>query len=270
MPIHPSPGVLDRSARRLRGAKPLQRRQGFHPLAPGANRREIWVKLLRFRREPEGVDHRQHVEIRQRELRPDQKVLPVRQLALHDPQAVSDLRHGMRDDLFVGCNAELREHVALVRDVIDQVRVVVAVDRADPLVHAAARLRIFRRQFVPVERLVDIGDDRGGLIHREIAVPQDRHPLERVQRDMARRVHFRFEVVEGVRHLLLRQDEPGNLDVGAAWKAKQSDFGHGLLHAAAGSGFRGGRVAFRHKPSARRTGEVQCLGECLGKAGRLR
>jgi hypothetical protein len=212
-------------------------RQRFHPLAPGADRWVLRVHALRLRREAEGVDDRQHVEIGEAWLRAQQKWPAIRQLALQHLEANVDLRHRMRHDLLVRWDAELREHVALMRDVVDQVGVVVAVDRADPLVHAAPLLRIAGRQLRPVERVVDIADNRGRLVDEEIAMLQDRNPLERVQRDMARRVHLRFEVVEGVRDILVGQDDTGHLHENAARKAEQGDVRHWVLQAAASLGF---------------------------------
>jgi hypothetical protein len=59
------------------------------------------------------------------------------------------------------------------------------------------------------------------LIEREIAVPEDRHPLERVQCQLGRRVHLRFEIMEGVLNLLTSEDEARHLEVNAARKAEK-------------------------------------------------
>src|SRR6516162_850203 len=61
----PPTGVLDWTARRLCGAEALQGRQSLHPLAPGTDRREVRVHGLRFGREAEAVNDRQHVDIRE-------------------------------------------------------------------------------------------------------------------------------------------------------------------------------------------------------------
>jgi hypothetical protein len=66
----------------------------------------------------------------------------------------------------------------------------------------------------------------------------------------------------------MHQHELRDMHEAAVREAKQGDFGHGFLHAAAGRDSRG-MNAFRHKLSARRAGEAQCLGECLEIAGRL-
>src|SRR5689334_18476603 len=113
--------MLDGSPRGLRGAEPLHCRQGFHPLAPSTDRWVLWVHGLRFGREAKGMDDRQHVEIREAQLRAQQKLPAIRQLALQHLEANLDLRHRMSHDLLVRWDAELWEHVALVRDVVDQI-----------------------------------------------------------------------------------------------------------------------------------------------------
>ena len=98
-------------------------------------------------------------------------------------------------------------------------------------------LRVCWCQLVALEGVVDIADDRARLVHREIAMSQDWHPLERVQGEMTFRVHFSFEIVEGVGYLLMGQNDPGHLYVNTTWKTEQRDVRHGcLLHAAAKPG----------------------------------
>src|SRR5215470_2512956 len=70
---HPSPRMFDRAARRLGGAKALHCRQAFHPFAPGADRWKTRIHRLRLGREAKPVDNRQHAEIREAQLRPEQK-----------------------------------------------------------------------------------------------------------------------------------------------------------------------------------------------------
>src|SRR2546423_1037554 len=94
----------------------------------------------------EGESAWQQVIVDQPYLAAEQKTLPVRQLALHDLHPGLDLRQCMRDDLLVGGDAERREDVPLVPDVIDHVGEVVGIDRADPLVHQRAALSVVRRQ----------------------------------------------------------------------------------------------------------------------------
>jgi len=105
--------MLDRGTRRLRGTKAPQGRQGFHPLPPGADAREIRIHGLRFRRKAESVDDRQQVKICQGELRAEQTFLPVGQLALHDLQTDFDLwqcmRHDLRGKTRAALDAMLRE-----------------------------------------------------------------------------------------------------------------------------------------------------------------
>ena len=134
------------------------------------------------------------------------------------------------------------------------------------MVHPRPLLRIVGCQPRAVERVVDIADDRRRLVHGEVAVPQDRHPVERVQREMAGAAHFRFEIVEAVRHLLMGQDDAGHLDVNAAWKAEQGDVRHWGLQAGAGFGFARERT-FRHKPSAGEPAKCSAWANALGQPG---
>jgi hypothetical protein len=88
------------------------------------------------------------------------------------------------------------------------------------LIHARPLLRIVGGELGGLEHLIDIAGDRGRLIKHEIAMAKDWHPVKRVQREMRGRAHLRFEVVEGVGHLFLGQDEARHLDVNAAGKAE--------------------------------------------------
>src|SRR6516225_2377082 len=90
-------------------------------------------------------------------------------------------------------------------------------------------------------------------------MPQDRHQLERVKCDMARGVHFCFEIVERVLNLLVGQNDSCHLHIGTTGKAEQRDLGHGLLHAAAESEF--WNNAFHHKLSPGERYDLQCLGK---------
>src|SRR5690348_1465016 len=67
-----------------RGAQLEGCRQTLHPLTPAAECREFRVHGLAFLREAEGECARQQVEIRKRELGPDQVALAVRQFAFQD------------------------------------------------------------------------------------------------------------------------------------------------------------------------------------------
>jgi len=221
--VHPPASVFDRPARRLCGPKSLHRRQSLHPLPPSADRRMFRIEGLGFRRKAERMDHRQHEKVRERGFRTREERVPSLQLALHDLETDLDLGHRRRHDFLVRRNAELRIDIALVINVIDQVRVVVAVDRADPSVQARPLPRVFGRESICCEHIVDIGDDRASLVDREVAVSEDRHPLKWVQSQMARCVHLSFEIVKRVDHLLMGQHQPWNLHIGAAGKAGTSD-----------------------------------------------
>src|SRR6516164_5125467 len=91
MRYDPSPRMFDRAPRRLRRAKALNGRQAFHPFAPGADRWKIRIHRLRLGSEAEAVDDRQYEEIREAQLRPEQKFPPARQLALQHLKADFDL-----------------------------------------------------------------------------------------------------------------------------------------------------------------------------------
>ena len=214
------------------------------------------------------MNNRQHKEIRETQLTPEQKFHTARQLALQHLKADFDLGHGMRHNSLVRRDAELREDVTLVRHVVDQIGVVVAINRADPLVHARPNLRIAGREPARPEHLIYVPNDRAGLVQCEIAVPQDRHPLERVQREVRRCVHLGFEVVKGVGDLVMCQDNARHLDIDAAWKAVQHNLGHRCLHAATKPRPWLGTVP--PQASARQAGEVQFLGGMPWVTGRLR
>ena len=46
-------------------------------------------------------------------------------------------------------------------------------------------LRVAGREPARPKHLIYVTNDRAGLVQCEIAVPQDRHPLERVEREVA-------------------------------------------------------------------------------------
>src|SRR5262249_59386858 len=132
----------------------------------------------------------------------------------------------MRYDLFIRGYAKLREYQALMRHVINHVRVIVGIDHPDPLVHASTTWDVYRLQGQPREGLVDIGDDGARLVHREIAMPQDRHPIEGMQYQMAWLAHFRLEIMEHVGHLFVGENQPHDVDECAAWKPVNDWIGH--------------------------------------------
>jgi hypothetical protein len=214
----PFAGVLDGPARWLSGAKALDGRQRLHLLPPFPDRREVRVHRLRFRSEAKGVSAGQQVIIRETHLPAQQEALAMRQLAFHHFQRDLDLRQRVRDDLLVGRDAKLREDVTLVRDVVAHVRVLVGIDCTDPLVHSRAALGGLWSQRRRRKHLFQIADDRACLVEREVAVLQDRHPVERVQHEMYRRTHVGFEVAECVRQVFVRQDQTRDLDESAAGK----------------------------------------------------
>ncbi len=55
---------------------------------------------------------------------------------------------------------------------------------------------------------------------------QDRHPVEWVQRQVGRAAQFGFEIMKIERDLLMRQDEPDDVDKGADRKTVNSNVGH--------------------------------------------
>src|SRR5262245_43396892 len=113
-----------------------------------------------------------------------------------------------------------------MRHMVDHVGVVVAIDGADPLIHAAARANVLRRQPRSTKRVVDIRGDGAGFIKGETVVPQDWYAVKRMQRQMLRLAHHRFKIVEGVGHVLVREHEPYDVHKGASWKTKDDRVGH--------------------------------------------
>src|SRR5215467_10096835 len=83
--------MLDRTTRRLGRAKALHCRQAFHPFAPPADYRKLRIHRLRLGREAKAVDNRQHEEIREAQLRPEQKFPTPRQLAFQYLKQTSTL-----------------------------------------------------------------------------------------------------------------------------------------------------------------------------------
>src|SRR5207253_9551395 len=77
-----------------------------------------------------------------------------------------------------------------------------------------------------LERLVDIGNNRAGLVNRKIVVSEDRDSVERMQRQVFRHAHHGLEVVEGVGDVLVGEDKPDDIDEGAARKAIHNGIRH--------------------------------------------
>src|ERR1700730_5440492 len=132
----------------------------------------------------------------------------------------------MLHHLLVGWDAELGKHSPLMRDVIDHVRVVVGIDRADPLVHARALPRALRAQRDMVERVFEIVHDGARLVHRESGVLEDRYAVEGMQGEVRWFSHFRLEVPESVGDILMSKQQPHDLNKGAAWKSNYDRIGH--------------------------------------------
>ena len=61
---------------------------------------------------------------------------------------------------------------------------------------------------------------------REVAMPQDRHPVERIQRENALACTSPFKIVEGVGRVLVGKDQPDDVDVGASREAVDDGVEH--------------------------------------------
>src|SRR5262245_25947327 len=132
----------------------------------------------------------------------------------------------MRYDLFIRGYAKLGKYQTLVRHVINHVRIVVGIDHTDPLVHAGPTRDVSWLQGQSRKSLIDIGDDGARLVECEITMPQDRHAIEGMERQMAWLAHLRFEVLEGVGHLFVGENQPHDVDECAAWKPVNDWIGH--------------------------------------------
>src|SRR5262249_40471034 len=110
------------------------------------------------------------------------------------------------------------------------------IDHADPLVHAPPSADVARLQGWARKGLVEISDDGARLEKREIAVPQDRHAIEGIERQMTWFSHLRLQVMELVGHLFVGEDHAHDVDESAARKAVNDGIGHGvtLLDGASG------------------------------------
>src|SRR5262249_15282060 len=116
-----------------------------------------------------------------------------------------------------------------MRHVIDHVRVVVGIDRADPLVHARALPWACRAQGNVIERLFNIVHDGACLVHSEIAVLENRHAIEGMQCQVSGFTHLRFEIVEGVGDILVSEHQAYDLNKSAAWESKYNRIRHLFL-----------------------------------------
>src|SRR5262249_27711561 len=165
----------------------------------------------------------------QRKFGTEKVLVAVRQFALRNCQPDLDLRQGMRHNCLVGRNPKFGKDVPLVRDVVDHVGVVIGIYGTDPLVHARSIADTFWLQRRFGKGLVQIGHDGPRLVNREIAMLQDWHTVEGMQCQMAWLAHLRLQIMEGVWHLLMREDEPHNVDESAARKAVYDELRHAAL-----------------------------------------
>src|SRR6202043_4139562 len=105
------------------------------------------------------------------------------------------------------------------------------------------------------------------FIHREVAMLEDRHAIERMQCQVSGLAHLRFEVPEGVGDVFMSEHQPPNLNKSAAWKSKYDRVRHGFS-----PGF-----GAAQRPAVRRLCEILCSGcgqrircQDSGKAPHLR
>src|SRR5262245_42603196 len=108
-------------------------------------------------------------------------------------------------------------------------RLLIGVYGADPLVHTRWIADAFRPQRRLRKALLQIADDGARLVNREIAMPQDRHAIEGMERKMGRPTHLGFEIVERVGHVLVREDEPHDVHERAARKSVYDHSRHAAL-----------------------------------------
>src|ERR1700674_4271346 len=92
------------------------------------------------------------------------------ELPLHHLETHLDFGERMRDYLLIGRDPKSWEDQALVRHVVDHVRVVVGIDRADPLVHARAFANVSRLKRRSLKCLVNVGRNGARLIDGKIAM----------------------------------------------------------------------------------------------------
>src|SRR5262249_18010276 len=135
----------------------------------------------------------------------------------------------MRHNLLVGQNSKFGKDVPLVRDVVDHVGVVIGIYGTDPVVHARSIADTLWLQRRVRKGFVQIGDDGACLVNCEITMLQYWHAVEGMQRQMAWLAHVRLQIMKPVRHLLIREDEPHNVDERAARKAVYNEVRHAPL-----------------------------------------
>src|SRR5262245_27235130 len=116
-----------------------------------------------------------------------------------------------------------------MRHVIDHVRVVIGIDRANPLVHARALPWACRAQGNVIERFFNVVHDGACLVHREITVLENRYAIERMQRQVSWFAHLRFQITESVGDILVSEHQSYDLNKSAAWESQYNRIRHLFL-----------------------------------------
>ena len=151
------------------------------------------------------------------------------EVVLHDVKADRDLRQRGGDDLFVRRDTKNRVDQTLMAEMIGNVGIIVIVQRADPPIHPRPRPWVVGLKRRSIERLIDIGCNCGRFVEHETVMVENRDAVERMQRQMARTAHLRFQIAERERHALLGQHEPNDIHESADRKAVDNDVGHRTL-----------------------------------------
>ena len=134
---------------------------------------------------------------------------------------------GLVDDGAVGLAVGAAGEDILHDDAPHHRRIQIAVDGADPLLHARAALGIGGAEARAVERLVDIAHDRARLVEREVAVPHRRHLAPGMQ--LLDGVALRRHRFERVGHAFLDQGHARAAHVSALRNAVKNEVGHHAL-----------------------------------------
>src|SRR5262244_3378869 len=95
------------------------------------------------------------------------------------------------------------------------------------MVHPSAVANVFGLQRRFGKGILQISDDGACLVNGEIIMPQDRHTIEGMEREVTGFSHFRLQVMERVGHIFVSEDQPHGVDKGAARKAIDDWIGHG-------------------------------------------
>src|SRR5262245_48065343 len=134
----------------------------------------------------------------------------------------------MRHHLLIGRDAKFRKNPTLVRHVVDHIDVEVGIHRAYPLMHARAIASILRLKRRFLECFVYVGRDSTRFVDCEIAMLQDRHTIEWMEREMCWFPHLGLEIPKRIRHAFVREDEPDNVNVGTVRKTEHDGVRHEL------------------------------------------